>query len=87
VKADLRKIALVLIPGIQYYTGQFLPIASICKAAHMVGAVCGVDLAHAVGNVPLSLSEWNVDFAVWCTYKCVNSLMTLVMGFTDLSDI
>jgi kynureninase len=66
------RLAMVMIGGIQYYTGQFFPIASITAAAHAVGAIAGFDLAHAVGNVPLSLHDWNVDFAAWCTYKYLN---------------
>lgn len=66
------ELALVLLPGVQYYTGQVLPMAEICAAAHEVGARVGLDLAHAVGNVPLSLHDWNVDFAVWCGYKYLN---------------
>ncbi len=67
------EIALVLLPGIQYYTGQWFDIEAITKAAHGAGAKMGWDCAHATGNVPMKLHEWNVDFAVWCTYKYMNS--------------
>ena len=66
-------LALVLLCGVQYYTGQVFNIPKITAAAHSVGAYCGWDLAHAVGNIPLKLHEWNVDFAAWCTYKYLNS--------------
>ena len=66
-------IALVLFAGVQFYTGQYFAIPTITAAAHAHGCVCGWDLAHAVGNVPLSLHAWDVDFAVWCTYKYLNS--------------
>ncbi len=67
------ELALVMFPGVQYYTGQFFDIQKITEAAHKVGARVGFDLAHAVGNVPLELHNHNVDFAVWCTYKYLNS--------------
>jgi kynureninase len=68
-----NEIALVLLPGIQYYTGQFIDIKGITEVAHQKNIVVGVDLAHAVGNVPLELHDWGVDFAVWCSYKYINS--------------
>ena len=66
-------LALVMLPGIQYYTGQAFRIREITAAAHSVGALAGWDLAHAVGNLSLSLHDDNVDFAAWCTYKYLNS--------------
>ena len=66
-------LALVMMGGVNYYTGQLFDIARITEAAHEVGAIIGWDLAHAAGNVPLYLHEWNVDFAAWCTYKYLNS--------------
>ena len=67
-----EELALLLLPGVQYYTGQVLPMADIAAAGHAVGAVVGLDLAHAVGNVELSLHDWGVDFAAWCSYKYLN---------------
>jgi kynureninase len=65
--------ALLLLPGIQYYTGQHFDIPTITKHAQSQGIVVGWDLAHAYGNVEVSLHEWNVDFAAWCTYKYGNA--------------
>jgi len=65
-------LALVLIGGVNYYTGQFFDLAKLTAAAHAVGALAGYDLAHAVGNVPLRLHDWGVDFATWCNYKYLN---------------
>ena len=66
-------LALVMMAGVQYYTGQFFDLKSITGKAHEVGAYCGFDLAHAVGNVPVNLHNNEVDFAVWCSYKYMNS--------------
>lgn len=73
IRAAGDTLALVLLPGVQYYTGQRLDIAAITAAAHSVGAYAAWDLAHSVGNVPLELSAWGVDFAAWCSYKYLNS--------------
>ena len=64
--------ALLLLPGIQFYTGQFLDMPKITTHAQSKGITVGWDLAHAVGNVPVQLHDWKVDFAVWCTYKYMN---------------
>ncbi|SKB66642.1 Kynureninase [Salegentibacter holothuriorum] len=73
IKEVGEECALVLIGGVNYYTGQVLEMETITKAGHDIGAFVGWDLAHAAGNIELNLSEWNVDFAAWCSYKYMNS--------------
>lgn len=67
------ELALVFLSGVQYYTGQYFDIKGITEAGHHVGAYVGWDLAHAMGNLPLELHNWDVDFATWCSYKYLNS--------------
>jgi kynureninase len=65
-------LATVLLPGVQYLTGQRLDLHEIARAAHAAGSTVGFDLAHAIGNTPLELHDCNADFAVWCSYKYLN---------------
>lgn len=67
------RVALVLLSGVNFLTGQCLDMPRIVRAARNAGAAVGFDLAHAVGNVPLQLHDWDVDFAAWCHYKYVNA--------------
>ena len=73
IEREGDRLALVLVGGLNYFTGQVLDMRAITAAAHRVGARCGFDLAHAVGNVPMQLHDWNCDFAAWCSYKYLNA--------------
>ena len=74
------QLAVVIIGAVNFFSGQLFDIAEITAAAQNRGIVVGFDLAHAIGNVPLSLHQWNVDFAVWCSYKYLNSGPGAVAG-------
>lgn len=73
ITAHAEEVALVLIGGVNYYTGQVFDIKEITAAGHAAGAYVGWDLAHAAGNIALKLHDWEVDFAAWCSYKYMNS--------------
>lgn len=73
-------LALVFMQGVHYHTGQCFEMEKIATAAHQAGSMVGFDLAHAVGNVPLRLHKWEVDFAVWCSYKYLNGGPAAVGG-------
>src|ERR1700732_3358852 len=73
IEKNRDSLAIVWIAGVNFFTGQLFDMPAITKAAQKQGITVGFDLAHAVGNVPLSMHDWNVDFAVWCSYKYLNA--------------
>ncbi len=73
IDGEGASLALVLLPGVQYLTGQSLDLAPLIGAARRAGAAVGLDLAHSIGNTLLNLHDWNADFAVWCSYKYLNA--------------
>jgi kynureninase len=73
IEDNKDSLALTIFGGINYYTGQFFDIPTITKAAQATGAIAGWDLAHVAGNIPLQLHNWQVDFAIWCSYKYLNA--------------
>src|ERR1043166_7664237 len=68
-----NQLAVVMIGAVNFFTGQLFEIKKITAAAHKHGIIAGFDLAHAIGNVPLALHDWNADFGVWCSYKYLNA--------------
>jgi kynureninase len=80
IEKHADELALVLIGGVNFFTGQWFDIPTITAAAQKRGITVGVDLAHAIGNLPLLLHDWNVDFAVWCSYKYLNAGPGAVAG-------
>jgi kynureninase len=80
IDQNAESLAVVLLAGVNFFTGQFFDIAAVTATAQKHGITVGIDLAHAVGNVPLSMHDWNVDFAVWCSYKYLNAGPGAVAG-------
>lgn len=73
IETHRDSLALILLPGVQYYSGQVFDMQRITAVAHQYDLTIGFDLAHAAGNIPMSLHDWDVDFACWCSYKYLNS--------------
>ena len=73
IEKEGKSVDLILIGGVNYYSGQFFNIKEITRSGHDQGCMVGFDLAHAAGNVPLELHNWDVDFAAWCNYKYINA--------------
>src|SRR6058998_1271739 len=80
INKHAHRLAVVVFGGVNFFTGQLFDIEKITAAAQNRGVVAGFDLAHAIGNAPLSLHDWNVDFAVWCSYKYLNAGPGAVAG-------
>src|SRR5437870_8697677 len=80
IEKNRDQLAVVMIGAVNFFTGQLHDIEKITTAAQKHGIIVGFDLAHAIGNVPLSLHDWNVDFAVWCSYKYLNAGPGAVAG-------
>jgi kynureninase len=80
IENNADQLAVVMFGGVNFFTGQLFDIEKITAAAQTHGIVAGFDLAHAIGNVPLALHDWNVDFAVWCSYKYLNAGPGAVAG-------
>jgi kynureninase len=80
IQKHADQLAVVMLAGVNFFTGQLFDIEQIAAGARKHGIVAGFDLAHAIGNVPLSLHDWNVDFAVWCSYKYLNAGPGAVAG-------
>ena len=73
IEQNADELALICMSGLNYYTGQVYDMKTLAAKAHSLGILVGFDLAHAAGNVSLQLHDWGVDFAVWCSYKYLNS--------------
>jgi kynureninase len=80
IEKNADQLAMVMVGAVNFFTGQFFDLKKITAAAQKHAVTVGFDLAHAVGNVPLSLHDWNVDFAVWCSYKYLNAGPGAVAG-------
>ena len=81
IKSHGQSVALIMFSGVQYLSGQFFDLKAISKAGNEVGSLVAFDLAHAIGNIPINLEEIGADFAVWCTYKYLNSGPGSVGGY------